>query len=292
MLESGRVELLANCEYVGDRRSSRASPASGSRCRERCRIVDARYLAPDIPADTPPPFEVADGARVIPVNDLAASGGGAEPVRHRGVGQDRDRRLRLAAGARRRPRRDLLGAAPRPLDAQPGRGPARSGGLPGHGRRHRCRRRPSAASLDDLFLRLEEAGVMLRIDRSVTPTMAKAPTLATWELDLLRTHRERRTPAATPRRRPGPAHLRRRLGRGRATTRSSCTARRTALKNPPLVPIWRPDGDHAAADPGRVPVLRCGARRLRRGDPRRRRRRRTGSARRRRTATPWPTGRG
>ena len=44
----------------------------------------------------------------------------------------------------------------------------------------------SAASLDDLFLRLEDAGIMLRIDRSVTPTMAKTPTLATWELDLLR----------------------------------------------------------------------------------------------------------
>ena len=27
---------------------------------------------------------------------------------------------------------------------------------------------------------------MLRIDRSVTPTMAKAPTLGTWELELLR----------------------------------------------------------------------------------------------------------
>ena len=43
-----------------------------------------------------------------------------------------------------------------------------------------------AASPDDLFLRLEEAGVMLRIDRSVTPTMAKTPTLARWELDRLR----------------------------------------------------------------------------------------------------------
>ena len=27
---------------------------------------------------------------------------------------------------------------------------------------------------------------MLRIDRTVTPTMAKSPTLGTWELDLLR----------------------------------------------------------------------------------------------------------
>ena len=35
--------------------------------------------------------------------------------------------------------------------------------------------------------RLEDAGIMLRIDRSVTPTMAKAPTLGMWELELLRT---------------------------------------------------------------------------------------------------------
>ena len=50
------------------------------------------------------------------------------------------------------------------------------------------------ARCDDLFLRLEDAGIMLRIDRSVTPTMAKAPTLGTWELELLRTHRARRAP--------------------------------------------------------------------------------------------------
>ncbi len=44
-----------------------------------------------------------------------------------------------------------------------------------------------AASPDDMFRRMEDAGVMLRIDRSVTPTMAKTPTLAQWELDRLRT---------------------------------------------------------------------------------------------------------
>ncbi len=32
-----------------------------------------------------------------------------------------------------------------------------------------------AESLDDLFLRLEAAGVMLRIDPDVVPTMAKTP---------------------------------------------------------------------------------------------------------------------
>ncbi|MDZ7674576.1 MAG: hypothetical protein U5K30_05860 [Acidimicrobiales bacterium] len=43
-----------------------------------------------------------------------------------------------------------------------------------------------AESLDDLFLRLETAGVMLRIDTDLVPTMAKTPTLGEWELDLLR----------------------------------------------------------------------------------------------------------
>src|SRR6185295_1419717 len=44
-----------------------------------------------------------------------------------------------------------------------------------------------AESLDDLFLRLEAAGVMVRIDRDVVPTMAKTPTIGRWEIDLLRT---------------------------------------------------------------------------------------------------------
>jgi hypothetical protein len=44
-----------------------------------------------------------------------------------------------------------------------------------------------APSADDMFFGMEEAQVMLRIDRFVTPTMAKTPTLATWELEQLRT---------------------------------------------------------------------------------------------------------
>ncbi len=45
----------------------------------------------------------------------------------------------------------------------------------------------AASTADDVFFQLEDAGVMLRIDRSVVPTMAKVPTLGQWELDRLRT---------------------------------------------------------------------------------------------------------
>jgi hypothetical protein len=51
---------------------------------------------------------------------------------------------------------------------------------------HLLRCAAEAGSLDDAFLGMEESGIMLRIDRSVTPTMARAPTLGVWELDLLR----------------------------------------------------------------------------------------------------------
>ena len=80
---------------------------------------------------------------------------------------------------------------------------------------------------------------MLRIDPSVTPTMAKAPTLGTWELDLLRSieHVVRL------------GHIRRvergvvALDHGSVATAPDalvvhCAA--SGLQNPPLVPIWRP----------------------------------------------------
>ena len=56
MVGPGRVDHFPGCEYVGDRQF--VSHISGERYEvpERCRVVDARYLAPDIPAETPPKF--------------------------------------------------------------------------------------------------------------------------------------------------------------------------------------------------------------------------------------------
>ena len=97
-----------------------------------------------------------------------------------------------------------------------------------------------ATSLDDLFLRLEAAGVMLRIDRTVTPTMAKTPTLGTWELDLLRSveHVVRL------------GHIDHVTGRAIVCADGTvplppdslvvhCAA--SGLRYPPLVPLWQPD---------------------------------------------------
>ena len=187
MLESGKVEFFANCEYVGDRQI--VSRVSGQRLEvpQRCRIVDARYLAPDIPADTPPPFDVADGARVIAVNDLVRLAEAPSQYVIVGSGKTATDACVWLLGRWRRPRCDLLGEASRSVDAQPGGGSAGSGGVPRHGWPTSCRPPWRRASLEDLFLRMEAADIMVRVDRSVTPTMAKTPTLAKWELERLRT---------------------------------------------------------------------------------------------------------
>ena len=203
-------------------------------------MVDARYLAPDIPAELPPKFAVGDGARVVPVNDLVHLE--EAPSQYVVVGSGKtatDACIWLLA----------RGVDPgaicwvRPRDPwmlnraliQPN--PVIYLGMVGS----MMDAAGSAASLDDLFLRLEDAGIMLRIDRTVTPTMAKSPTLATWELDLLRSIENVV-----------------RLGHIRSVTRGrldledgavsvaddalvvNCAA--DGLKNPPLVPIWQPSG--------------------------------------------------
>ncbi|GAA1779055.1 pyridine nucleotide-disulfide oxidoreductase [Agromyces lapidis] len=186
MLESDRVEFFAACEYLGER--SFVSRVSGERFTvpERCRVVDAHYLAPRVPAEMPPPFEVVDGARVTPVNELAHL---AEPPRRyvivgsgktatdacvwllaRGVDpgaitwiRPRDPWMLNRAVVQPVPE-VFLGMVADLMEAA-----------------------ESATSLEQLFLQLEDAGIMLRIDRSVMPTMARTPTLAVWELELLRT---------------------------------------------------------------------------------------------------------
>ena len=182
---TGRVVFHGRSEYLGDRRF--VSLLSGIRFHApRARVVDARYLSPDIPALTPPPFIVDPEARVIPVNDLVhithaperyvVVGAGKTAtdtcvwLLQNGVSPDaitwvrpRDPWLLNRAVVQPDPA-IFLGMAADTMVAAAG-----------------------ATSADDAFFRMEDAGIMLRFDRAVTPTMAKTPTLATWELDLVRT---------------------------------------------------------------------------------------------------------
>ncbi len=181
---SGRVEFLGGHDHLGGGRL---------RCRETgeevevtgpARLVDARYRSPVVPAESERRYAVAEDARVVPVGHLddvadarhlVVIGSGktaTDAVVHllgRGVDPD--------AVTWVRPREPWM------LDRariQPD--PAVYLGMVGDLMEAAGR----ARTLERLFEDLEDAGVVLRIDRSLTPTMAKAPTLGRWELELLR----------------------------------------------------------------------------------------------------------
>jgi hypothetical protein len=237
LLASGRVAFYPGHEHLGGGTLRSLDTGETVDVRVR-RVVDARYLSPDIPATTPPPFAVDDGARVVPVGALPSLELSRMPARWVVVGSGKTATdaciWLLAQGVDPdaicsvRPRdpwmlnraviqpdpaiflgmaADLLGAA------------------------------AEATSPDDLFLRLEDHGIVLRIDRSVTPTMAKTPTLAQWELDELRTIEN--VVRLGHIRRAMPDRLL--LDRGEAVTgRGSVVVHCAApgLKYSPLVPIW------------------------------------------------------
>ena len=122
--------------------SSRACPGQRYEVRGKPRVVNAHYLAPEIPATTPAPFDVADGAQRRTRQRAGQPRRGTVAVRGRRLGQDRHRCVHLAARQRGGPGRDLLGAAPRPVDAQPCARPAQPRRLHRDGGRHHGRRQP------------------------------------------------------------------------------------------------------------------------------------------------------
>jgi hypothetical protein len=242
LIGSGRVTFLGGSEYHTDGSSHLVtSRVSGETVAigVRRRVVDATYLSPTIPATTPPPFGVADDVRVVAVNELARLA--AAPNRFVIVGSGKTATdgivWLLANGV---PPDRIVWVRPREpwmlnrAVVQPE--PAVALGLAAD----TMAAAAGAESLEDLFLRLEAAGVMLRIDRGVMATMAKTPTLGSWELDLLRT-------VENVVRRGHIKHVTSReivLDRGSVPLAPGslvvhCAA--SGLQNPPMVPVWGPD---------------------------------------------------
>ena len=163
------------------------STASILEIEVRRKLVDARYLEASIPATHTPSFEIAEGARVVPVNDLPAV---AEPgtrftvlgsgktavdacvwLLDNDVEPDRIRSVRPRDHwfhhRRHYQALDLVGDNMEgiSLDAQAG---------------------AEATDIEDLFDRLEASGRLVRIDPSAEATMYRITMLSPMELDALR----------------------------------------------------------------------------------------------------------
>jgi len=239
---SGRVTFLGESDHQSVGTSHRVtSRVSGPTIEVdvRRRVVDATYLSPAIPATTLPPFGVADGVPVIAINDLPTVAEAWRTFVIVGAGKTATDGIiwLLANGV---PPERIVWVRPRDpwmlnravIQPDPVVALGYTADLMEAG--------AGARSVDDLFLRLEAAGVMLRVDRDVLPTMAKAPTLGEWELDRLRTiehvvrqghveHITRREMVFADAAVPLPPD----------TLVVHCAA--SGLQYPPLVPLWGPD---------------------------------------------------
>ena len=270
MLASGRVELFVGHDYLGDRTFRARGSGRLHTVPDHCRIVDARYLSPDIPAESPAPFAVADDAHVVPVNDVVSLE--EAPSQYVVVGSGKTATDTIVWLLNSGVDPDAI-CWVRPRDPwmlnraliQPD--PVIYLGMVAE----MLRICAEAPSLPEAFLGLEDAGIMLRIDRGTMPTMARAPTLGTWELDLLRSieHVVRLGHVRSVRR--GRLELEGRRRRDRRGRRGRPLRGRRAEDQAPAADLAA-RGDHAAGGPGRLPVLRRRAVGVRRGDPRRRHR--------------------
>lgn len=255
MVETGKLDFYPNCAYVGDRRFVSRLSGQEYSVPPTCRLVDATQYSPDIPARTPPPFDVGEGTRVIPVNDLVnivtapsqfvivGAGktatdacvwllqNGVDPASICWV-RSREPWMMNRAVFQPDPVAILDMAADTMVAAE------------------------AAGSVDEVFVGLEDAGAVLRIDQTVVPTMAKTPTIAQWEIDLLRSienvvrlgHIREITPGRIV------------LARGEAKVAPDATIVHCAasgIKYPQLVPIWNRESITLRSVRAALPCFSC-----------------------------------
>ncbi len=188
-LPSGRVEYFPMCEYVGKGRF--VSSVTGEAVTiDAKKVVDATYMNVTVPSTSAPSFEVAEGMRCVPLNELV--GLAERPDRYVVVGAGKtgmDACLWLLGNGVSAD--EIVWVMPRDswiLDRaliQPGDFAART--LLAFA--DQMVMVAEAESIDDLFLRAESNGQLLRIDQTVKPTMYRCATVTHKELDALRSIR-------------------------------------------------------------------------------------------------------
>ncbi|MEH6490633.1 NAD(P)-binding protein [Halopseudomonas sp.] len=186
-LPSGRVQYFPMCTYLGE--GLFEHNLTGQRFRANTRkTVDATYLKTSVPANHTPSFHIDPGVQFMPLNDLpkvkspadnyVVIGGGKTGIdaclwllEHQ-VDPDRicwivSRDAWLLDRRNTQPGEEFfqhtIGAVASQFEAI-----------------------AKAESVDDLFDRLEQAGVLLRIDRKVKPQMFHGATISQLELEQLR----------------------------------------------------------------------------------------------------------
>ncbi|TRW79295.1 NAD(P)/FAD-dependent oxidoreductase [Mycolicibacterium sp. 018/SC-01/001] len=187
LLPTGRLSYFPSSRYLGDN-TFRTLDGTDHHVALRRRVVDATYLLTVVQSMRSAPFSVADGIDVIAPNDLPRRAAGHDHYTIVGGGKTgMDCCLWLLRS----------GVAPEKLrwimprdswlmnraSVQPGQQFVKTFR---ESIATRMTAIAEAASIDDLFARLEADGNLFRLDPSVTPTMYHCAIVSRGELDTLR----------------------------------------------------------------------------------------------------------
>jgi NAD(P)-binding Rossmann-like domain len=194
LLPSGRVRYFPLCNHLGDGRFESLLSGASTQVTIRKKLVDATYLSPSVPSTHQPRFKLAPGVRMVAPNALPGLWHGSQHAP--------------------RPKRFVvIGAGKTAMDScvwliQSGADPdSISWVVPRDswvvnrvttqtgseffretigGQADQMEAFATATSTDDLFLRLEACGALLRIHPEHTPTMFHFATLTPAEAEVLR----------------------------------------------------------------------------------------------------------
>ncbi|KPI42129.1 uncharacterized protein AB675_5579 [Cyphellophora attinorum] len=187
-LPSGRVTYYPMHEYTGNGEFRSLLTSKTYHVGEKTKIVDATYMNVEVPSMRPPPYKISNEVEVIAPNNLpdiqrpyagyTVVGSGKTSI---------DSCLWLLANGIDpahitwiRPRdmwcfdRAIMQPPDRFRDQNVAASMATGEAI------------MSATSIDDMWLRLEKAGVMLRVDEHAKPTMWRCATISVLELEQLK----------------------------------------------------------------------------------------------------------
>ncbi|MEL6727930.1 MAG: NAD(P)-binding protein [Pseudomonadota bacterium] len=187
-LPTGRVTYLPMCKYEGDGKITALTSDKTYHVTAREKIVDATWLKTTVPSTHTPNFEVAEGVKMMPLNDLPKVM--EQPSRYVIIGGGKtgidavvwllENHVDPDAIHWVRPRdawlmrRENTQPDPRFFEATMGAQAAQMEAI------------ASSTSIDDMFDKVEAAGIFVRIDESVRPAMFHGATISDPELEELR----------------------------------------------------------------------------------------------------------
>ena len=191
LLPSGKVRYFPMCDHVGGSRFVSRLSGETYDIKVRNKLVDATYLEPSVPSSYKPPFEVAPDARCVPVNELSRVVERADGYVIIGAGKTAADACTWLLDTGVSPE-DIRWIKPREAWYW-NRVYMQGGELVGtlfEGISLQVEAAAQASSVADALERLGAAGLFLRVDESVTPTMYKAATMSAREIEQLRRIRD------------------------------------------------------------------------------------------------------